>query len=141
MEARAYIKNLKISPKKLRFLLPEIKKMSPNDALDVLFYSPEKSARILYKVIKSAVTNAKSIPGTDEKRLAFKLLTVEGARKLKRFRAGGRGMAKSIMRRFSHIKVILETINVPTEKIIVNPKREIVKDKLKIKNEKKKKEK
>lgn len=115
METTAYIKNIKISPKKIRFLLPAIKKLSPSKALDVLFYSPEKSAKILYKAIKSALTNAKAA-GVDETGLVFKVLTVEGARKLKRFRAGGRGMAKSIMKRYSHIKVILETSNRAKEK-------------------------
>ena len=107
METQTYIKNVKISPKKLRFILPEIKKLSPAEALDRLFYMPKKSARIFYKAIKSAVDNAKLILKTSEKQLKFRLLTVEQGRKLKRFRAGGRGAAKSIMKRHAHIKIIL----------------------------------
>ncbi len=107
-EARAYIKNLPITPKKLRFLLPTIKKMSPKEALEKLPYINKKAARIFHKVIKSAVDNAKNLHGASEDMLKFKLLTVEEGLKLKRWRAGSRGRAMPFMRRRSHIKVILE---------------------------------
>jgi len=107
MEVQTYIKNLKISPKKLRFLLAEIKKKKPADALDHLFYTPKKPAKIFYKAIKSAVDNAKSTLKTNENLLKFKLLTVEEGRRLKRFQPGGRGTPKSIMKRYAHIKIIL----------------------------------
>jgi len=107
MEAKAYIKNVKISPKKLRFLIDAVKKMDPYKALDHLYYTPTKSAKILYKAVKSAVDNAKNI-SKDVENLKFKKLLIEEGRKLKRFRAGGRGTAKPILRRFSHIQVILE---------------------------------
>ncbi len=110
MESRAYIKNIKISPKKLRLILPEIKKLSPAEALERLFYTPKKSAKIFYKAIKSAVDNAKLTLKTAEKELKFKLLTVEEGRKLKRYQAGGRGTAKPIMKRYAHIKIVLETL-------------------------------
>lgn len=108
MEARAYIKNVKISPKKLRFLLPELKKRQPSEALHYLFYTPKKSARIFYKAIKSALDNAKSTLGVGEDALIFKTLTVEEGQKLKRFKAGGRGRAKPFTRRHAHIKVVLK---------------------------------
>ena len=108
MEARAYIKNLKISPKKLRFLLPAIKKMTPAKSLEYLFYTPKKGARLFYKVIKSAINNAKQTMKINEDLLKFKLLTVEEGRGLKRYKPGGRGAAKPIRRDFSHIKIILE---------------------------------
>jgi len=107
MEATAYNKNLRISPKKLRFLLTEIKKMNPSEALVRLMYMPHGSAKIFYKSISSAVANAKNILKVDEKLLKFKHLSVEQGNKLKRFKAGGRGTAKPIMRRYSHIKIVL----------------------------------
>lgn len=124
MEAKTYIKNLKISPKKLRFLLPEIKKLKPVEAMDYLLYTQKRSAKVLAKVIKSAVSNAKNVLQADEKSLAFKLFTVEQGQRLKRFRAGGRGTVKPILRRFSHVKIILEAEEPKTEKIR-NPKTEI----------------
>jgi len=108
MESITYSKNLKISPKKLRFLLPEIKKLKPVDVLDYLMYTPRKSAAIFYKVMKSALTDAKNFLKVDEKMLRFKHLSVEEGQKLKRFRPGGRGTTKPILRRFAHVKIILE---------------------------------
>ncbi len=108
METRVYLKNLKISPKKLRLLLADIKKMKPVDALDYLLYSPKKAAKIFYKAIKSAITNAKNTLKAKDDLLKFKVLTVDEGQRLKRFHPGGRGTVKPITRRFSHIKIILE---------------------------------
>jgi len=120
MDNTAYIKNLKISPKKLRFLIPEIKKLSPVQALDKLYYMPKKTAKILYQAIKSAINNTKSVLKTSDDLLKFKLLTVEEGRKLKRFQSGGRGTVKSILKRYSHIKIILTVDKpvAPSEKTI-----------------------
>lgn len=109
MESKAYIKNIRISPKKLRFLLSEIKKRKPRDVLDYLFYTSNKSAKIFYKAIKSAVDNAKNNLKLNENDLVFKTLTVEEGRKLRRYRAGGRGIAKPLVRRYSHIKIVLKS--------------------------------
>jgi len=72
MESITYSKNLKISPKKLRFLLPAIKKLKPAEILDYLMYTPKRSAEIFYNVIKSALSNAKNVLKVDEKILRFK---------------------------------------------------------------------
>lgn len=107
MEARAYIKNVAISPKKIRFLLAEVKRMAPVQALHHLRYTNKAPAKFLYKAIQSALTNAKNTLSTGEDMLQFKVLTVEEGRKLKRFRPGGRGMAKPYVHKYSHIKVVL----------------------------------
>jgi len=107
MEITAYYKNVHITPKKLRFMLEDIKKMKPSQALQHLYYSPKKGAEIFYKAIKSAVDSARYTLKTNEDMLQFKLLTVEQGNKLKRFRPGGRGTAKSYAKKFAHIKIIL----------------------------------
>ncbi len=108
-ESTAYIKNLRISPKKLRFLVDDTKKRKPSEVLDYLFYSPTKSARVFYKAIKSAIDNAKNNLKLNENDLIFKTLTVEEGQKSKKYRAGGRGVAKPLVRRYSHIKVVLKS--------------------------------
>ncbi len=108
MESTTYLKNLRISPKKLRFFLPAVKTMSPVQSAEYLFYVNKKQANIFYKAIKSAINNAKNTLKVDPDLLQFKLLTVEEGQKLKRFKAGGRGTAKPIKRRLSHIKIILK---------------------------------
>lgn len=107
MEATAYIKNVAISPKKIRFLLKDVKKMGPQQALHHLRYTNKSAARFLYKAVHSALTNAKNTLNTSEDLLQFKALSVEEGRKLKRFRPGGRGMAKPYLHKFSHIKVVI----------------------------------
>lgn len=108
MESRTYMKNLPVSPKKLRFFLPAIKKMDPHAALDYLYYLPNKPAKILYQVLKSAISNAKNVLKIPENLLKWKFLAVEEGWKLKRYKAGGRGTAKPYRKRFSHVKIILE---------------------------------
>jgi large subunit ribosomal protein L22 len=145
MEFKAYIKNLRISPKKLRFLLPEIKKLKPVEALDYLYYTPNKGAKILYQAIKSAIANAKNSQKIDENLLKFKLLTVEQGFAFKRFRPGGRGTVKPYKKRTAHIKIVLESQQESQAPVV---KDEIIKEKekdnkkhetkLEIKNQEKK---
>ncbi|PIS15762.1 50S ribosomal protein L22 [Candidatus Roizmanbacteria bacterium CG09_land_8_20_14_0_10_41_9] len=108
MESKTYLKNERISPKKVRFLVPSIKKMKPTQALDYLFYSPHHSAKILYKAIHSALSNAKQSFKVSEDLIKFKSLSIEEGQKMKRYKPGGRGTPKPIVRRFAHIRIILE---------------------------------
>ncbi len=117
MESKTYLKNLKMSPKKLRFFLPELKKKKPAMALDYLFYAPQKAAKILYFALKSALTNAKNTLKVSEDLLEWKVLTVEEGQKLKRYKPGGRGTAKPFKIRFSHVKIILGTEQTEQKKI------------------------
>lgn len=110
MEIKAYIKYNKVTPKKLRFLLDDVKKRTPEDALNYLFYNPRRSGKALYKGIKSAVDNAKSAFKIDVNLLKFKTLIVEMGPSLKRYNAGSKGSAKPFVRKMSHIKIVLETI-------------------------------
>lgn len=129
MESTAYIKNIRISPKKLRFLLGDIKKRKPSEVLDYLFYTPTKSAKVFYKAIKSAIDNAKNNLKLNENDLVFKTLIVEEGHKLRRLRAGGRGMAKPLIRRYSHIKIVLKSIQ--NKKTVAQPSQKSAETKIK----------
>lgn len=107
MESRSYFKNQKSTPRKFREVVHEIKGMNPVQATVKLSTVNKKAAGMLNKLIKSAITNAKHTLKVTEDMLEFKLLTVEEGQKLKRFRAGSRGMAKAFLRRFSHVKIVL----------------------------------
>lgn len=110
-ESITYLKNLSISPKKLRFYIENIKKLKPKKALDRLFYSNAKATKILYKAIKSAIENAKKTLKTDDNLLKFKALAVDEGIKLKRYKPGPRGIVRPILKRKSHIKIILTNSN------------------------------
>lgn len=124
MESKHYFKNVRISPKKLRFLLPEVKKMKPVEALVYLNYTPNKSGKVLYRLISSAVSSAKQVLKVDEGVLEFKTLSVDGAQVIKRYRSGGRGTVHAIGRGSSHVLITLkapETVAQPKEVKEVKP--------------------
>ncbi len=116
MDAKAYFRNIHISPKKLRFLLPEVKKMSPAAAVDFLNYTPKSGAKILRKALNSVMSTARNSLKVGDDLLEFKLLTIEEGQKIKRFRAGSKGAAKPIKRRYAHIKIILTAKEGATKK-------------------------
>lgn len=109
MESTTYIKYLKISPKKLRFLLGQIKKHTPHEALSYLIYTRKRAAHFWHQAIRSALANAQHTLKQDAPVLQFKTLTVEEGPRLKRWNPGARGRAKPYRRRMSHIKIVLKS--------------------------------
>jgi len=101
-------KFIRMSPRKLRLIVPLVKKMPPVDAVEVLPHVGKRAAVPLGKVIKSAIANAKE-KKIGERDLVFKEIQIGEGPRLKRFRAGARGRVKPYQRKMSHIKVILET--------------------------------
>ena len=117
-DVTVYIKNVKITPKKLRFLVTDLKKQSPSQAMHTLYYTPKKGAEFLRKAIGSALSNAKNTMNIDESLLQFKTIIVEEGLRLKRYRAGSKGMAKPFRRKYSHIKLVLTTGKVEPKQIV-----------------------
>lgn len=107
METNAYIKHVKTSPKKLRLVVKSIKKMSVKQALDTLSLSRLRASKIMYKSIFSALSTFSSSSKEEMGLVQFKVLTIEEGSRLKRFRSGSRGSAKSYRRKMSHIKIVL----------------------------------
>lgn len=107
MESITYMKNLRIPPKKLRFYLGQVKKMTPSDSLKHLFYGQQRATQILYKAVKSAISNAERTLKVTADMLKFKVLTVEEGQTLKRYIPGSRGNVKPVKKHMSHIKIIL----------------------------------
>ena len=106
---QVYIKNVKISPKKLRFLVGDVRKQTPVQAVHTLMYTQKKGAVFLRKAISSALSNAKNTMNIDAGLLQFKSVAIEEGLRLKRFRAGSKGMAKPFRHEYSHIKMVLTT--------------------------------
>ena len=117
VEARAHIKYVRISAQKLRTIVDGVKKMQPHIALDYLGVSQTRSAKVLYKAIKSAMDNGKTNHGMDQKMMIFKTLLIDEGKGLKRYRAGARGTGKPYVRPLSHITVVLQQ-----EKVVTKPK-------------------
>lgn len=121
MEASAYIKNINSSPKKLRLLIHSVKNLLPVEAIEVLRYTPKKSAKNLSKAIASALSNARQTLKVPDYMVQFKTLLVEEGIKLKRYNPGSRGTAKPYIKRYSHLKIVLKAKELPQEvKSVVN---------------------
>ena len=107
-EVIAIGKKIRISPKKIRPLTKKITGEKALAVLDLLRFSPKKAAVPLVKVLKSAIANAKNNNKMEPEKLKIKEILVDAGTTQKRWRAGSKGAAKSILKRTASIKVILE---------------------------------
>lgn len=107
MEVRAVAKYVRISPTKVRKVAIAIKGKPVEDALNLLGYMPQRSAKILAKVIRSAVANADQKPDIDVDSLSVSNITVNQGPSLKRFKPRAMGRATRILKRTSHVTIVL----------------------------------
>lgn len=107
MEVRAVAKYMRISPRKVRMLTDAVKGKPVEVALDSLKFMPHKAASMVEKVMRSAVANADQRPDVDVDTLVVANLVADPGPVLKRFRPRARGRATRILKRTSHITVIL----------------------------------
>ncbi len=107
MRVRAIAKYVRISPTKVRKVAMPIKGKPVEDALSVLGFMPQRSAKILGKVIRSAVANADQKSDIDVDNLAIENIVVNQGPTMKRFRPRAMGRATRILKRSSHITVVL----------------------------------
>jgi large subunit ribosomal protein L22 len=107
MEAKAVLKYVRISPQKVKKLSSAIKGKPVEIGLGILRFMPKKSADIVEKIVRSAVSNADQNPDIDIDSLIIREIIVDQGPTLKRFRARARGRGSRILKRTSHITVIL----------------------------------
>jgi len=107
MEAKAVAKYLRISPLKVRKVVSTIKGKPVEVALDILKFMPQKAAGIVEKIVRSAVANADQNPDIDVDLLVVRNIIADQGPTLKRFRARARGRGSRILKRTTHITVIL----------------------------------
>lgn len=108
MEAKAIAKFVRISPRKTRLVAANIKGMPVEDALNILKFTPKKAARVLGKVLYSAVANAEQLPGMDVDSLFVKSVVVNEGPTWKRIMPRAMGRAYRIRKRTSHITVVVD---------------------------------
>jgi large subunit ribosomal protein L22 len=110
MEARAVAKYIRISPRKVRLIMNQIRGKKVEEALNMLSFAPQKSAFVLKKVIDSAVANAEQNLNMDVDKLYIKRVFADEGPTFKRFRARAMGRATRIRKRTSHLTVILDEV-------------------------------
>lgn len=108
MEVRAVAKYIRISPMKVRKLIGSIKGEPVEVGLNKLKFMPQKAAGLVEKVIRSAVANADQKKTMNVDNMVIQNIVVDQGPTLKRFRARARGRGARILKRTSHITVILE---------------------------------
>ncbi len=98
----------RISPRKVRPLADLVRGKFADEALDLLRYQPQRGARMLEKVLKSALANAEDRRAPRLSALIVADVRVDEGPMVKRLMPRARGMASVIKRRMSHIRVELE---------------------------------
>ncbi len=114
MEAIAVQKYIRMSPQKLRVVADMVRKTSPQKALEILPLVRKRAAVPLEKTIRAAMANAKQ-KGAKEEEMVFKEIQINEGRRFKWGQAVSRGEWHPIIKRYSHIRVVVETK--PVEKI------------------------
>ncbi len=107
MEVKAVAKYMRISPTKVRKLSGAVKGKPVELGIETLKYMPQKAAGMLEKIVRSAVANADQQDDIDVDDLIIQNVIVDPGPTLKRFRARARGRGTRILKRTSHITVIL----------------------------------
>src|SRR6202790_4044676 len=107
MEVRSIYRYARISPFKVREVTREIQGLPVSAALDVLSFTPKKAAVLIGKTLKSAVANAANNANLKVEGLVVKEAVVGEGPTMKRMMARARGSGSRILKRTSHIRIVL----------------------------------
>jgi large subunit ribosomal protein L22 len=107
METKAVAKFIRVSPRKTRLVADNIRGLAVETAMNILRFTPSKPASILYGVVRSALANAEQLPGINVDKMVVKTVLVNEGPSWKRFMPRAQGRATPIIKRTSHITVIL----------------------------------
>ncbi len=107
MEVRAIAKDTGVSPRKVRPLVDMVRGKKVDDALTILKFAAKPAARVVAKVVKSAAANAENNFQMSPADLKIVTIFADEARTLKRFRPRARGRVSPILKRSSHITVVV----------------------------------
>ena len=107
MESSAVARYVRISPRKVRLVMNQVRGKRVEEAVNMLSFASQKGAAILLKLINSAVANAQQNSDIDVDNLYIKKIYADEGPVMKRFRPRASGRATRILKRTSHLTVIL----------------------------------
>ena len=107
MEVRAILRDMGVPPRKVRLVTEAIKGRKVSAALDLLRYIPNASAKPVLNLLKSAVANAENNYALDANELYIVQIVADPAPTIKRMRISSRRGPAHIMKRHSHITVVI----------------------------------
>ena len=104
---KAVAKNIGVSPRKVRAVIDLVRGKKIDEALALLRFTPTPTARVVAKAVKSAAANAENNFQLTPSELKIVKIFADGARTTKRYRPGTRGRVNPVLKRSSHITVIV----------------------------------
>lgn len=104
---KATAQSLRITPKKINLIADLVRNKDAVEAMGILNFAPKKGAKILHKVVGSAIANAKNNFKQDENSLYIKEIVIGKATTFKRWLPASRGRMQPILKRNAHVAVIL----------------------------------
>lgn len=107
METAAKLSYARISPQKCRLVADQIRGLPVEKALQLLAFSPKKGAGLVKKVLESAIANAEHNDGADIDELKVSRIFIDQGPTLKRMHARAKGRGNRILKRTSHITVMV----------------------------------
>jgi large subunit ribosomal protein L22 len=110
METRAIARYIRISPRKARLVARNVQGKPVEDALNILKFTPKKAAGLISKVLSSALANAEQNTSLDIDNLFVKQVRIDEGPTWKRIKPRAMGRANRILKRTSHITVIVDEI-------------------------------
>lgn len=122
MEVKAIARGVRVQPRKVRIVADRIRGKSARHVATLLQFHPSKAARILKKVIESAVANAENNHGLDGDRLRIATIMVDEGPRIKRIQPRAMGRAYRIVKKSSHITVVVEEFEGTGKKPAGGPK-------------------
>ena len=108
MEAKAIARHIRIAPRKIRVVIDLIRGKNIGDAYAILKYTPKIGSEILLKVLESAVANAEHNCDMNSDKLYVAAAYVDQGPTLKRIHPRSRGQAFKILKRSSHVTVVVQ---------------------------------
>jgi len=108
MEIKAVAKFVRVSPQKIRVVMAQLRGENVQNALGLLSFAPQKGAKILKKLVDSAVANAHENTNVDVDRLYISKIYADQGPSQKRWSPRALGRATKILKRTSHLTVVLD---------------------------------
>jgi large subunit ribosomal protein L22 len=108
MEVQAKLRFVRIAPRKARLVADLIRGKGSEEALNILTFTKKAPAKIIIKLLKSAIANATQKKTIDIDRLYVKQIAVDQGPTMKRYQPRALGRATTIRKRTSHIQIVLD---------------------------------
>ena len=121
METQAKLYGVRLSAQKGRLVADQIRGLAVESALNLLTFSPKKGARIIKKVLESAIANAEHNDGADIDELSVKTVLVEQGTTIRRFQARAKGRGNRISKPTCHI--FLTVADSESKKAVASPRK------------------